>query len=144
MKLKEKLSGKHFILANCIILFTGLALLGGLYYILNIQYQQPKTLFSRGPVTTQPRSLRLELEQPEDDSLVFTDSLIISGKTLPSKEVLIYTDDTNLIVNSKPDGSFTGEIDLAPFENKITVVVFNATGKSKSQERTVYYSKEKI
>lgn len=144
MKLKNKLRTKYFILANLIILFTGLILLGGLYYILNIQYQKPKTPFSNGPVTTQPKSLLLDLEQPEENSLIFTDFAVVSGKTSPSKEVLIYSNGDNLIVKSKPDGSFSSKIDLDPAENKITVVVFDSTGESRSTERTVYYSKEKI
>lgn len=142
--LGKKLSKKHFILANLIILFTGLIFLGVLYYILNIQYEVPKTLLSNGPVTSPPRSLRLDLEQPENNSLIFTNSIAVSGKTSTAKEVLIYTDTNDMVIESKPDGSFSGKLDLEEGENRITVAVFDSTGESRSLERTVYYSKEKI
>lgn len=144
MKLRKKLSKKHFILANLIILFAGLIFLGVLYYILNIQYERPKTLLSNGPLTSAPKSLLLSLEQPEDNSLIFTNSLVVSGKTASSKELLIYTDTNDLVIESKPDGSFSSRLDLDEGENRITVVVFDSTGESRSTERTVYYSKEKI
>lgn len=144
MKLGRKLSGKHFIFANIIILFTGLVFLGVLYYILNIQYERPKNLLSNGPVTLSPKSFLLSLEQPEDDSLIFTDSIDVSGKTAPSKEVLVYTETRDMVIESKPDGSFSGSLDLDEGENRITVAVFDSTGESRSLERTVYYSKEKI
>ena len=142
--LGKKLSKGHFILANLIILFTGLIFLGVLYYILNIQYERPKTLLSNGPVTTSPKSLLLSLEQPEDSSLIFTNSIVVSGKTGPLREILIYTDTNDLVIESKPDGSFSGRLDLDEGENRITVAVFDSTGESRSLERTVYYSKEKI
>ncbi len=142
--LKSSLKLKHFILINLIILIVGLTFLGGLYYILNIQFESPKTPFSNGPVTTEPKSLLFDLEQPEQDTISFSSSILVSGKTSAFKEVLIYTNEDNLIVKSNSDGSFSKKIDLAPFENKITVVVFDSTGKSRFAERTVYYSKEKI
>lgn len=144
MKLHKKIPGKYFVLANLIILFTGLIFLGVLYFIVNIQYQKPQTSFSNGPVTTKPRSLLLDLEQPEEDSLTFTDSVVVSGNTSLSSEVLIYTGTNDLIIKSKPDGRFSTEVDLEEGENNITVATFDQTGQSKSLNRTVYYSKEKI
>ena len=144
MKLGKKLTTKHFILSHILILIFGLIFLGGLYYILNIQYQQPKNLFLNGPVTTPPKTLRLELDQPDQDSLSYSASIIISGKTGPGKEVLISTDSDDLVIKSKPDGSFSTILNLDEGVNKITAVVFDTTGAFKSSERTVYYSKDKL
>lgn len=144
MRLTEKLSTKHFILSHILILLAGLLFLSSLYYVLNIQYQKPKELFSNGPVTTPPKSLSLDLDQPEDNSLSFSASLQISGKTGPKKEVLIFTNTNNLILESKPDGYFSTNLELEEDENRITVVVFDSNGESRSTERTVYFSKERI
>lgn len=140
----RKLPAKHFIIAILIILLLGLVFLGGIYFIVNIEYQKPQTTFSNGPVTTKPRSLLLDLDQPEDNSLVFSDSIVVSGKTASIAEVLIYTDTNDLVVKSKPDGSFSTELDSDEGENNITVAIFDQTGQSKSLKRSVYYSKEKI
>lgn len=144
MKLTKKLSTKQFIFSHILILTAGLVFLGGLYYILNIQYQQPKNLFLNGPVTTPPKTLRLELDQPDQDSLVFSPAIIVSGKTGPGSVVLISTDNDDLVIKSKADGSFSTVLHLDEGVNKITAVVFDTVGDFRSSERTVYYSKEKL
>lgn len=143
MKLKKKLSTKQFITFHILILIIGLIFLFGLYYILNIQYQKSTSPFAGGPVTTKPKSLKLDLDL-NDDSLTFDSSILVSGKTSPLKEVLIFTDTQDLIITSKKDGSFSTTLNLDEGENKITVVVFDPTGDTRSAERTVYYSKEKL
>ena len=112
--------------------------------MLNIQYQRSTQPFLNGPVTTPPKTLRLDLDNPADDSLSFQSSVIVSGQTAPLKDVLIFTDSQDLVITSKKDGSFSTVLDLAEGVNKITAVVFDATGDSRSAERTVFYSKEKI
>lgn len=144
MKLNKKLPAKHFILSQILILIIGLALLAGLYYILNVQYQPSTQPFLNGPVTSAPKSLRLDLDNPDNDSLSFQSSIIVSGQTAPLKDVLIFTDSLDLVIQSKKDGSFSTVLNLDEGENKITAVVFDATGDSRSVERTVYYSKEKL
>lgn len=144
MKLNQKLSTKHFILSHILILITGLVCLSGLYYILNIQHQVSANPFLNGPVTTPPKSLMLNLEQPDQDILSYSSSIVVSGKTGPSKDVLISTGNDDLVIQSKLDGSFSTILNLDEGVNKITVAVFDATGDFRSAERTIYYSKEKI
>ncbi len=144
MKLSKKLSGKHFILSHFFILIIGLIFLAGLYFILNIQYQKSNNPFLNGPVTTSLRSLILNLDQPDDDSLSYQGSIIVSGKTGPGMDVLISQDSNDLVIKSKPDGNFSTIINLDTGVNHISVVVFDSTGDFRSFDRTVYYSKEKI
>ena len=144
IKLTKILSTKQFVLSLLIILTVGLLFLAGVYYIVNIQYLGSDKPFESGPVTTPPKSLRLDLSEPDDDSLTFQSSIIISGKTGPAKEILISTDTQDLVIKSKPDGSFSTVINLMEGVNQITAVVFDISGDFRSVERTVYYSKEKI
>lgn len=144
IKLTSRLSTKQFIVSQLLILTIGLISLSGLYYILNIQYQKPKKPFSSGPVTTLPKSLRLDLDQPDDDSLTFQSATVVSGKTAPLLNVLISTETQDLVIKSKPDGSFSTVLNLDEGVNKVTVATFDATGDIRSAERTVYFSKEKI
>ena len=142
--LGKKLSTKAFIFSVCTILVLGLVFLGILNYLLNVQYQSGGTSFSKGPVTTPPKTWQLVLEEPQQDMILFSKSLDVLGKTLPAVDVLIFTESTDLVIKSKRDGSFAQKIDLKEGENKITVVVFDSKGDSRSVERIVYYSKEKI
>lgn len=144
LNLNKKISNSTFILSNIGILMAGLTFLFGLYYILNLQYPVSSKPFEKGLVTTAPKTLRLELEQPDNHALLFEPSVIVSGKTGPSLEVLIYSDTQNTVIKSKPDGSFSTVLNLFEGINQIFVNVFDATGDSKSDTRTVYYSKEKI
>jgi len=144
MKLNKKLSGKQFIISHLLILVISLVNIIGLHYILNIQYQKSNNPFSNGPVTTLPKTLRLDLDHPDDMSLTFQSSILVSGQAGPDREVLIFTDSQNLVLKSKNDGSFSVSLNLDEGENRIVAVVFDATGDSRSSERTIYYSKEKI
>lgn len=144
MKLNQKLTTKQFILSHLLILVIGFIFLSGLYYILNIQYQKPSNPFLNGPVTTAPKSLLLNLEQPDQDTLSYSPSIVVSGKTGPSKDILISTDTNDFITQSKIDGSFSTVLNLDEGVNRITVAVFDAIGEMRSTNRTVYYSKEKL
>jgi len=144
MIFRKKLSTTQFVLSQISIFVAGLIFLGGLYNIVNIQSQKPKSLLSNGPVTTAPKSLRLDLDQPNQDLLSYSSSVIVSGKTAPSKEVLISTNTSDLVIKSKSDGSFSTILNLEEGVNKVTAIVFDLTGDFRSAERTVYYSKEKI
>lgn len=143
--MKKKLSKKVFVISQASILIFGLIFLSALYYLLNIQYQA-STSYSKlqGPVTTPPKSLRMELENPDDDTLSFDQSIIVSGKTGPNLDVLVMTDSQDLIVKSDIAGNFSTFVKLNEGVNKITAAVFDTTGDNRSTERTVYYSKEKI
>ncbi len=112
MKLGQKLTTKQFILSHFLILTVSLIFLAGLYYILNIEHQKPKNLFLNGPVTTLPKSLMLSLDQPEDNSLSYSSSAIVSGKTGLSKDVLISTDTDDFVITSGRDGSFSTVLNL--------------------------------
>lgn len=144
MKLKKRLTNIQFIISQLLILIVSLGFLFGLHYILNIQYHKGASPFSSGPVTTPPKTLRLDLDQPGEDSLTFQSPILVSGKTAPLSQVLIFTDSQNLVVQSKKDGSFSVSLDLDQGENRITAVVFDSTGDFRSSGKTVYYSKEKL
>lgn len=144
MKLNVKLSSWQFFLSMIAIFLLSLTFLTGLYYVLNIQNQKRERPFLYGPVTSAPKTLRIDLDQPEENLLSFMPSIIVSGKTGPKNTVLISTDTNDLVIESKADGSFSTVLNLDEGINKIVAVVFDATGDSRSAERTVYYSKEKI
>ncbi len=139
------LSSRIFIAFATLTLILGLISLSALYYITNIQYQAPTqySLIGR-PVTTPPKSLRLDLDRPDDNTLSFDQSIIVSGKTGPKLDVLIMTDSKDQTIKSDSKGNFSVFINLDEGVNQITAVIFDATGDSRSATRTVYYSKEKI
>lgn len=128
-----------------LILLAGLIVVGIFHYLLNIQYQPPSSYSDLGgPVTSAPRSITLELSEPDDDSLIFKSSSLVSGKTLPKLNVLVSSQNSDIVIESKTDGSFSTLINLDEGPNTITVTAFNSSGEEKSLTRQIYYSKEKI
>lgn len=146
VKLTSKLSTKVFIITQIFVLLISITFLYGLHYLLNVQHQKKSNTYFKlgGPVTRAPATLRLELQQPEDDLLVFESNLVVSGKTAPNIEVLIFTETEDLVIRSKTDGSFSTIFKLKEGVNQITTAVFDNNGDRRSEERTVFYSKEKL
>ena len=138
----RKLSRKEFIISHILILVAGLSFIFGLYYILNLQYPQNLKPFEKGPVTSAPKTLRLELEQPDFDVLSFESSVIVSGKTSPLSNILIFSDKESIVLKSDLKGSFLTVFDLEEGINHIRVEVFDLSGDKKTDERIVYFSKE--
>lgn len=144
-QLNKILSKQQFIFSQLLILAAGLIFVASLYYYLNVRYQPSSNPYSLGlPVTSAPKSLRLDLDQPDDDLLTFSKTIIVSGQTGPNMDVLISSKSEDLIVKSTPDGKFSTIFDLNAGVNEISVVVFDATGDTRSEQRTIYFSEEKI
>lgn len=129
-----------------LILLVCLGFIAGLDYIFNIQYPQKNGNFlsGNGPVTSAPVSLVLSLDQPDDDSLTFQQSLVVSGKTSSDAQILISTDSQNTIVEPKNDNTFSTILTLKEGINNLDVYAFDKTGEQRSISKTVYYSKEQI
>lgn len=144
MKLNQKISTKFFVLANIAIVILTLVFFGGIYYILYLSDQPSQSLLGERLLTQKPKTLIIDLNQPEADSLSFDSSILLSGKTLPNVEVLVFSDSSDFVIKSKNDGTFTVNLELDEGVNQISVVVFDENGQSKAVERLVYYSKEKL
>lgn len=140
---KHSLSFSQFLLSQILILILGLAFLGGLYYILNPDSFKKIDKYG-GPVTTAPISLYLEVNNPEDDSLVFDQSIIVSGKTTANATVVLSSSDFDLAMEANSFGEFSKVFPLSIGVNSIQITVFDSAGNSKSTVRNVYYSEEKI
>lgn len=141
----RKLSTKSFIISQILILVVSLIFLAGLYYLLNFYNQSAKlSSFQAGPVTRPPATLTLELSSPEENFLTFDPKILVSGKTLPYSQVLVSSNFNDFVTESKSDGRFSADFDLKEGINEITVAVFDKTGDQRAQNRTVYYSKERL
>ena len=142
------LSTKTFIISQMLILILGLIYIGSLYYIINIKdlpvTARSKSPFSILPVTKQLTVLDLELDQPDDEILVFDSMVLISGRTFPNTEVLVASGEKDLIVTSNEEGSFSTSFELEEGVNLIQVAVFSQTGDPKIIEKTIFYSEEEI
>ncbi len=137
------ISQKIFIISMCLIFLTGLGYIVALYYILNPQTTK-ENLVTSLPVTKEPVSLTLIINSPNGNSLVFDEDILISGKASENNIVIITSDDNDLVLNPKKDGTFSLSYKLSPGINNLTISSFDETGNNKQEQRMVYFSKEKI
>lgn len=144
MKFQQSLSPKTFFLSQILILAFSLIFLGVIHYIVNIQYVKGNRYSLRGPVTTLPILLTLEVVSPDDNLLTFDSPYLISGKATPRTQVLISSETSDQVVQAKADGSFAVSFPLAEGPNEITIIAFDKVGEQRALTRTIYYSKEKI
>ncbi len=144
VKLTRKLSTKSFVISQIFILFLSLVFLGILHYVVNMQYVKPNKYSLRGPVTTAPVVLTLEVTAPDDNLLAFDPLFLITGKTISKAQVLISSETSDKVVLANTDGTFSASFSLTEGPNTITIIAFNQKGDERSVTRNVYYSKEKI
>lgn len=140
----KKIPPKYFILSQFAILLFGLLFLLALHFLVNTQYKDSPSSFSKGPVTTKPKSFTLDLTQPSDDLLTFDEQILIAGKTGPKMQILLSTQTQDVVIESKLDGTFSQSLDLKEGVNNLKVAVFDNKGDFREERRVVYYSKEKI
>lgn len=140
--MNKVLSGTAFILSQITILIVGLTFIGWLYFFL--QEPSKNTSLNSIILTSEPASLTLEVNSPEDDLLIFKDEALVSGKTQANMSVLISSNDHDQVIKANSSGSFSADFPLELGVNNITVVVFDDSGDLRTVEKVVFYSKEKI
>lgn len=137
------LSTKTFIISHAVILSLGLLFFGGLYYILyEDQFRKPDQNYN--PVTKEPQSFILEVKSPEDDTLTYDPTLIVSGKTGPDAAVIVTSGENDLGFQSGPDGQFSKVFNLSGGANIVEITAFDPQGNSKTITKSIYYEQEKI
>jgi cbb3-type cytochrome oxidase subunit 3 len=142
--MSRSLSGTAFIISQILLLIIGLIFIGWLYFFLQDESRGNNQFAGRGPLTSEPASLTLEVHSPADDLLVFTPEVKITGLTQKNSQVLISSQDHDLVVKAGSSGDFSADFPLELGVNTITVAVFDDTGDARTIEKSIYYSKEKI
>lgn len=148
----QTLSTKQFFGAMSTVLILSLVYIGLLFYLLGPEILNGVSflLLNRkgdlyqSPLTSTPSSFILEVNNPEDNSLVFDNSIIVTGKASPNSNILISSNDYDHGLEIGNNGQFSQVFTLTPGLNIINVSIFDESGNSKSLRRTVYYSTEKL
>lgn len=139
----KNLSTTFFVFSMIIILLAGSGFFIALHFFVN-PLQNPMTVSNYQPVTLERVSLTLDLSSPDDNSLVFDNNLLVSGKTTSSAMILITLNDSNQLISSGNQGDFSLTIKLLPGGNELIVSAFDNLGNYKSEQRTIYYSEAKL
>ncbi len=138
----KSLSFGQFLVSQFIIILLAVMFISGMYLILNPI--KPTVDPFKSPVTQAPVSLYLDINNPENESVSFDQSIILSGKTTPRASIIISSVDYDLGVDANEFGDFSTVFPLAVGPNQIHIQVFDSMGNTKSVIRSVYYSQEKL
>ena len=141
--MSSNMSTTSFIFAMLVIFILGSTFFLALHFYLNPK-QIPITFQNYQPVTVLPVSLTFDLSNPDDNLLVFDGNLLVSGKTVPGVLVLITINDQNQLLTASTDGYFSQTVKLQPTVNQLSVSAFDNLGNYKSEQRTIYFSEEKL
>lgn len=130
-----------FIIFMIVILSLGIGFSIALHFFVKIPVIPA---IYQGPVTTKPISLFLNLSSPDNNKLVFEESLLVQGQTIPHALVLLSLENEDKIIDVDNMGNFSITIKLSSDVNQFTAAVFDNLGNSKKEERIVYFSKDKL
>jgi hypothetical protein len=89
---------------------------------------------------TKVSEFKITLDKPENEDVVTTDSITVSGITKPKSTVIISAEEDDYITQSNDQGLFSDEVDLTSGVNQIRVTAFDETSTQSTQKVLVVYS----
>jgi cytoskeletal protein RodZ len=104
-----------------------------------------KTIAISSSTTTAPTpqpSHFIVLDTPNDEEVVSSKTLPISGKTSPNTIIVISSDTADTVITPATNGSFTTTITLNDGVNRIEVRALSQSGEESTVNRTITYTKE--
>ncbi|HEX7042421.1 MAG TPA: hypothetical protein VF189_04165 [Patescibacteria group bacterium] len=101
-----------------------------------------KTISIEHPSPTPSSSVPLNIDTPNDEDVVSSKSLTISGKTDPKAVVIVTTDTVDNIVTPTTMGAFSLTITLPSSENILHISAVMPDGTETEKTLTVSYTTE--
>lgn len=130
---------KELIWAGIIGISFGLIIAFGAWRI-NSSLQPKTPAASPAPTPIAGENLSVALNKPENDDVVTTDKVSVSGITKPLSWITFSGEKGGSILQSGQDGVFSQDIDLASGVNQIKVAAIDSGGNQTSQNLLVVYS----
>lgn len=140
---------KEVVLAISIGFALGLIITFGIWTanqsLKNLPQPSPKATVLPSPTPTNLlTNNQLTINTPDDEALVTSDSITISGSTTPTAKLLIISENGEQTAVADASGNFSFDVDLITGFNSITVYSYSADGQESSKSLTITYSTAKI
>ncbi len=116
---------------------------GGKETVENQEAKTPKDNISPNE-NPQVASFPLAISKPEDESIINTDKVTVSGITEPLAHIVIVGEKGEEILETDEKGIFTSEVSLVSGTNEITVTAFSKNGDEVSKTLNIVYSTAEI
>lgn len=125
------------------------AILGGTLFSVGLFYISQKTSITPNqtsrketPTPTPTPVFFLNIESPQNEEVFDKKIIPLSGKTFPQAQVLISSEDKDIVLTPAGDGSFSTNITLFDGVNSIEVVSLGPDFKTLKEKLTFTYSTE--
>ncbi|KKU29032.1 MAG: Polymorphic outer membrane protein [Candidatus Amesbacteria bacterium GW2011_GWA1_47_20] len=140
---------KEVILAISIGFALGLIITFGIWTanqsLKNLPQPSPKASVSPSPTpSNEVTNNQLTISTPDDEALVSTDTITLSGTATPKATLLIISENGEQTATADTTGNFSLDVDLITGFNTITVYSYSAYGQEASKSLTITYSTAKI
>jgi len=96
------------------------------------------------PAPTSPPAPSLEITEPENNLVVKTDEITVSGKTDAKTTIAILAEDFEDLLLADEEGIFSSEVPLTGGANEIRIVAINKSGEKEEKVITIVYTTAKI
>lgn len=101
------------------------------------QKDQVQELISSPTLNEQENTSQLAITSPENNLIIDSQRLIVSGNTQANNSVIIVINDQEIITNADESGNFSKEIRLDQGANILTIYSINQDGLLTQTDRTV-------
>lgn len=92
----------------------------------NLKKTPEKIIVQPAPITPVRNETSLVLDEPKDNSSTLNSPIIISGKTLPGTNLVIFGNAEEKIASADATGSFSAQLKLEDGENQISVTTLES------------------
>ncbi|HXS14749.1 MAG TPA: hypothetical protein VN711_01355 [Candidatus Saccharimonadales bacterium] len=131
------------IILSLFAVVIGLIVAGAAFFIYQstrtISPSSLKTINVTAPTPTSGPSIPLSVDSPQDESVVTSKIVTVSGKTDPSATVMVETSSDDTVVQPSSAGAFSLTITLPDSENTILVTAIGKDGSEVQKTLTVAY-----
>ena len=135
---------KEAIIAIAIGFLLGLVITFGVYTanrsIKEKENSPASTKASDSPLSSAAPEAILEIESPENESLVEQSEITIRGQSDPQAIIAIFTEENEHLLTTNNEGTFSAQIKLIKGVNNIKVTAVNKTNQKVERNLTIVYS----
>jgi hypothetical protein len=133
---------KEVLLAILIGLVMGLFITYGVYQARQANDQKAATDVQEleqepEPTTSVEKTGKLAVYNPEDETVIDSSTIKVTGKASASSYIVIYVNDEPTITKADETGNFSKEVELEQLSNVITVHSINEDGNKYEVKKTV-------
>lgn len=139
---------KEKLILSFVAVVFGLLVAGIAFYFFQTTKTVPnantKIISFVSPSPTPSPSISLTLDQPKDEGVVNSKTLIVSGKTQGDAVVIVITDSSEDVITPLANGEFSTTVNLDDGQNILEIISIAPNGESVTSKKTVTYSQEEF